>query len=74
MVADEVRTLAARRQSSTDENEEMVEHLQLGARAAVKVRNDSHEKARTSVESASSAGAALDSLSSLAAQIQQASS
>lgn len=65
VVADEVRTLAARTQSSTHEIEEMVERLQLGARAAVKVMNDSREKAKTSVERAASAGAALDTITAM---------
>lgn len=65
VVADEVRTLAARTQSSTHEIEEMVERLQHGARAAVKVMNDSREKAHTSVEKAASAGAALDSITAM---------
>jgi methyl-accepting chemotaxis protein len=65
VVADEVRTLAARTQSSTHEIEEMVERLQQGAHVAVKVMNESRERARTSVEKASCAGAALDTITAM---------
>ncbi len=65
VVADEVRTLAARTQASTHEIEEMVGRLQSGANAAVSVMNESRERARTSVEKASSAGAALDSITAM---------
>lgn len=65
VVADEVRTLASRTQSSTHEIEEMIGRLQVGARQAVKVMNDSREKARNSVEMAESAGAALDTITAM---------
>ncbi|AFJ03493.1 Methyl-accepting chemotaxis protein [Methylophaga frappieri] len=65
VVADEVRTLASRTQSSTHEIEEMIERLQIGAREAVKVMNDSREKARNSVDMAESAGAALDTITAM---------
>lgn len=65
VVADEVRTLAARTQSSTHEIEEMVGKLQSGANAAVAVMNEGRESAQVSVEKAASAGAALDSITAM---------
>jgi methyl-accepting chemotaxis protein len=65
VVADEVRTLAARTQSSTHEIEEMVERLQQGAQAAVSVMNDGRERANNSVDQASRAGEALDTITSM---------
>ncbi|PCJ33342.1 MAG: chemotaxis protein [Gammaproteobacteria bacterium] len=65
VVADEVRTLAARTQSSTHEIEEMVGRLQGGARAAVAVMSEGRESAKTSVEKAASAGEALDKITAM---------
>ncbi len=65
VVADEVRTLAARTQSSTHEIEEMVGRLQAGAQAAVSVMNESRESAKMSVEKAASAGEALDTITAM---------
>jgi len=65
VVADEVRTLAARTQTSTIEIEEMVERLQDGAQKAVSVMNEGRVRAKTSVEKAASAGEALDSITKM---------
>ena len=65
VVADEVRTLAARTQDSTHEIEEMVGRLQAGASAAVSVMNEGREQAKRSVEKAASAGAALDTITTM---------
>ncbi|MFT7234812.1 MAG: methyl-accepting chemotaxis protein [Methylophagaceae bacterium] len=62
VVADEVRTLAARTQSSTHEIEEMVGRLQVGALAAVTVMNEGRESAKNSVDKAANAASALDSM------------
>jgi len=65
VVADEVRTLAARTQSSTHEIEEMVGRLQTGANAAVSVMNEGRESAKMSVEKAASASVALDTITTM---------
>jgi methyl-accepting chemotaxis protein len=71
VVADEVRTLAARTQDSTHEIEEMVSRLQSGASAAVSVMNEGRERAKTSVEKAGSAGAALDSITAMISKMDE---
>ncbi|MDH5547832.1 MAG: methyl-accepting chemotaxis protein [Gammaproteobacteria bacterium] len=62
VVADEVRTLAGRTQSSTAEIEDMVDKLQRTARTAVSAMQSGHEKAKLSVHSASIAGESLDTI------------
>ena len=53
VVADEVRTLATRTQQSTQEIQEMVEKLQLGARNTVDVMANSRNRTQHTVEQAS---------------------
>ncbi|MCV6589113.1 MAG: methyl-accepting chemotaxis protein [Marinobacterium sp.] len=59
VVADEVRTLATRTQSSTDEIQQMIDRLLGGVAHAVEVIERSKEKASGTVEQAEAAGNAL---------------
>lgn len=62
VVADEVRTLASRTQSSTDEIQSMIEKLQHGARKSVEAMKASHQMTGDSVQQANDSGAALQSI------------
>lgn len=69
VVADEVRTLASRTQSSTEEINEIVERLALAADKAVRAMGASEETAKESVERARQAQAMLKEISEAVAAI-----
>ncbi len=62
VVADEVRSLAARTQESTREIQGMIERLQSGTQSAAKLMADSKVRANEAVEQAAEAGAALETI------------
>lgn len=70
VVADEVRTLAARTQDSTTEIESMIAQLQAGAKKAVDVMSAGSEQATQTVDQAQSAGTALQAITSAVALIK----
>ena len=59
VVADEVRTLAARTQESTEEIRSMLDRLKLGAASAVKMMGEGHVQAQNCVEKANVAAESL---------------
>ncbi len=69
VVADEVRSLASRTQTSTEEINAMISRLQSGSKEAVKVMEDSRSIAKDSVEQAGNAGKALESITSAVNEI-----
>ena len=73
VVADEVRTLASRTQSSTDEIQTMIENLQSGAKEAETRITSSHEHSKQTTVDISQASEALDEIESSVAAIANAS-
>lgn len=69
VVADEVRTLAARARRSTDEVRDMVEALQSSTRQALTLISQSQERARGSVEVVQSTRAFLHEIASAVERI-----
>lgn len=69
VVADEVRTLASRTQSSTDEIQIMIEKLQSGAQKAVDAMTASHKMTEESVQQARNSGVALGAITESVATI-----
>ncbi|QQX60581.1 methyl-accepting chemotaxis protein [Pseudomonas chlororaphis subsp. aurantiaca] len=62
VVADEVRALAHRTQQSTQEIEQMIGGIQLGTEQAVSFMQQSNSRARSTLELAKAAGAALEEI------------
>jgi methyl-accepting chemotaxis protein len=69
VVADEVRTLASRTQSSTTEIQSMIERLQQGTHQAVGVMDSSRQRAETSESQVHAAGDALDAITAAVSHI-----
>ena len=71
VVADEVRTLAARTQGSALEIKEMIETLLNGTRDVVALMNRSHSQTHSSVEQSEKAGESLRAITDSVSQITQ---
>ncbi len=70
VVADEVRTLATRTQSSTEEIRGIIERLQVGTKEAEHSMQEGKELAERNVEQASKAGEALDRIAQVVTTIK----
>jgi len=70
VVADEVRTLATRTQSSTEEIRGIIERLQVGTKEAEQSMLEGKELAEQNVEQANKAGNALDKIANVVTTIK----
>ncbi len=70
VVADEVRTLANRTQSSTEEIREIIERLQAGTKEAEQAMQAGREQAELNIEQAALAGRALETISEVVTTIK----
>ena len=71
VVADEVRTLAARTQGSAQEIKSMIEALQHGTKDAVLMMNNSYTQAQSSVTESEKAGTSLVAIAEAVGQINR---
>jgi len=71
VVADEVRTLAGRTQTSTEEINQIIESLQTGSQEAANAMSKSREQAQSVVEQAKQAGASLIVISEAVSRISE---